>query len=287
MTDRQIIHTPNPRATRINYGGYHSGIMLELTRTGLEVWGYYDGCVGVEGGFIPFCQKVLTKHWPEVPKYGDITKLDGSELEPVDLICGGFPCQDVSLAGLRRGVGAGTRSGLYAEMLRLVDHLRPRFVLVENVSGLLTVMQHGEPAPISRVLGDLAEIGLDAEWDCLPAAAVGAPHIRDRVFILAHSRRLVRRVFQRNGEDGHGFMVEQGDDGPAEEWGTHRKLIALVPGVHPRTLADWWRTQSVVARSTDGVPDRLDRLRALGNAVVPQVAEWIGRRIVAATKENS
>jgi DNA (cytosine-5)-methyltransferase 1 len=204
----------------------------------------------------PFSVAVLQKHWQEVPKYGDITKLDGSELEPVDLICGGFPCQDVSLAGLRKGIGSGTRSGLYADMLRLVSVLRPRFVLMENVSGLLVPSTPDEPAPISRVLGDLAEIGFDAEWDCIPASALGAPHQRDRVFIIAY--------------------VPHADDPQHEGPGLRNRILS---GELRRV--PWWPSYAGIRRRNDGVPAWMDRLKACGNAVVPQVAEWIGKRILS------
>ncbi len=108
------------------------------------------------------------------------------------------------------------------------------------------------------------------------------PHIRDRVFILAYSRCEPRWVRNRYRVDGYNFMVEQREHREAQEWGINRKLIALVPGVHQGTLADWWRTQSRVDRSTDGVSYRMERLKSGGNAVVPQVAEWIGRRIMEA-----
>jgi DNA (cytosine-5)-methyltransferase 1 len=229
----------------------------------------------------PFCRRVLAKHWPDIPKYGDIRELTGSELEHVDLIAGGFPCQDVSMAGLRRGVGGGTRSGLYADMLRIVGNIRPEFVFMENVTGLLIPNEPGDPAPIARVLGDLAEIGYDAEWDCLPAAAVGAPHIRDRVWILAYPGQVSRRQSQSAGtRTQRDCVLPKGNSRSATEWGKDWELVALVPGVHKGVAAEWWRTQSRVDRSAHGIRDGVDRNCALGNAVVPQVAEWIGRRIM-------
>lgn len=216
----------------------------------------------------PFCRGVLAKHWPEVPKYGDITEIAGDELEFVDLIAGGFPCQDVSLAGLRRGVGSGTRSGLYADMLRIVCFLRPRFLLVENVPGLLIPIRSGEPAPISRVCGDLAEIGYDSEWAIIPAAGFGAPHSRERVMLVAHSNSLNDfdiRCPHTGWEKSEDF-----------QWWSGR-LDELGPehGIERRG------SYSEIVRAFHGIPGRVDRLRGLGNAVVPQVAEWIGRRILA------
>lgn len=195
----------------------------------------------------PFAQKVLTKHWPEVPKYGDITKLDGCELEPVDLICGGFPCQDVSHAGKRVGI-SGARSGLWSEFARLVRTLRPRFVLVENVTGLLD-------RGMGTVLGQLAALGYDAEWTVLSACRFDAPHPRERVFIVAY---------------------------PASERpGQLRRLQCAEQGEAERHVY-WTQPEPPCERVAHGVPDGVDRLRTLGNAVVPQVAEWIGRRIMTA-----
>jgi len=135
----------------------------------------------------PFCLKVLEKHWPGVKRYGDIRQLTGSELEPVDLICGGYPCQPFSQAG-KRGGETDARH-LWPQMLRLVRVLRPRYVLVENVPGHLSL-------GFGTVLGDLAGCGYDAEWCCLRASDFGASHLRKRVFIVAHridGRSQVRR----------------------------------------------------------------------------------------------
>lgn len=196
----------------------------------------------------PYASAVLAKHWPDVPRYGDISGLGGEELEPVDLICGGFPCQDVSNAGKRAGI-EGQRSGLWSEYARIVRALRPCYVLVENVSALLG-------RGFGRVVGDLAACGYDAEWDCIPAAAVGAPHIRDRVFIVAHPA-------------GAGLEVRF-------DQGGLRQFAATVG-------ARQWAIEPNVGRVAHGVPSRVDRLRGLGNAVVPQVAEYVGRRIMAAS----
>lgn len=140
------------------------------------------GCTPV--GFCeidPFCQRVLAKHWPEVPCHDDITTREFIEGE-ADIITGGFPCQDVSLAGLRAGL-AGARSGLYRELVRAIRVVRPKHAILENVASLLS-------DGMGTVLGDLAESGFDTEWDCVPASAVGAPHQRDRVWIVTHGDEL-------------------------------------------------------------------------------------------------
>ena len=193
----------------------------------------------------PFCRQVLTKHWPEVPKYEDVRAV-GPQLESVDLIAGGFPCQDISVAGKKAGI-EGERSGLWSEYARIVGQLRPRLVLVENVPGLL---EQG----MGRVLGDLASLGYDAQWNVLPAAAVGLPHVRERVFIIAYpqcqglERERLSKVFTPYGisQQVRGKRLSKRD----------------------------------TVRSRNGVPNWVDRIRGCGNAVCPPVAEWIGRRIM-------
>lgn len=126
----------------------------------------------------PFCRAILARHWPDTLIYNDVSGLKGTDLPPVDVLCGGFPCQDVSSAGGRAGIKQGTRSGLWYEYARLIGEVRPRYVIIENVRGLLS-------RGIEIVLQDLAALGYDAEWEVLPAAALGAPHHRERVFIVA------------------------------------------------------------------------------------------------------
>ncbi|WP_349318880.1 DNA cytosine methyltransferase [Mycolicibacterium canariasense] len=145
--------------------------------------------------------KVLAHRWPGVPNLGDISTVDWSTVEPVDVLCGGFPCQDISAAGKRAGMGAGTRSGLWSEFARAIDELRPRVVVIENVRNLLSVeanrtvepreaaMGDSDAKPVLRalgaVLGDLCDVGYDAQWATVSAASVGAPHLRERVFVVA------------------------------------------------------------------------------------------------------
>jgi DNA (cytosine-5)-methyltransferase 1 len=196
-----------------------------------------------------YATRVLAKHWPNVHRERDIRECGKHNLQPVDVICGGFPCQDISYAGLGAGLD-GERSGLFFEAIRVVRELQPRVVVLENVSALLT-------RGMDRVLGTLAQIGYDAEWHCIPAAAIGAPHRRDRVFILANPTSTVR------AEAANKPLRDRLSGIPAQFGGS-----------------SWWRTEPDVGRVADGVPARVDRLRGLGNAVVPQVAEWIGQQVV-------
>lgn len=223
------------------------------------------------GGFetVAFCEiehfprKILAKHWPDVPIYEDVRTLTAERLAAdgigVDVICGGFPCQDISSAGEQAGID-GDRSGLWSEIVRLSRELRPRYVLVENVADLLS----GDCGRwFGRVLGDLAEIGFDAQWDCIPASYVGAGHPRDRVWIVAHPASFGRGEVH--------FDVEAPE--------------ALAPGQPTGTgpKVGWqWEPEPNVVRVVHGLPKRMDRIKSLGNAVVPQIPELIGRAILAA-----
>ncbi len=216
----------------------------------------------------PFCRRVLERHWPHVRRHDDVRTFppeDSNEWR-VDLICGGFPCQDVSLAGKGKGLD-GDRSGLWFEYARIVRELRPRFVLVENVSGLLV-------RGFDRVLGSLAEIGYDAEWRCVKTSSIGASQHRERLWILAYPHN-----------EGCQGSIWAGEPYPqGEEWSPScgeplRSTCGYWPP-GPRAVAD-------IPRMVDGPTNRMDRLRSIGNSVVPQVTEWIGRLIVTSTSHQS
>ena len=161
----------------------------------------------------PFCRQVLARHWPDAKRYEDVRTID--ETAPrVDLLCGGFPCQDISNAGARAGID-GERSGLWAEFARCIRVLRPHVVVIENVSGLLG-------RGMGRVLGDLAALGYDAEWSTVRAEYVGAPHRRERVFIVAHAR-CVRR--KRWGEPGLVAGPASAREGEGPEWQRHGNAV--------------------------------------------------------------
>ncbi len=230
-----------------------------------------------------YATRVLEKHWPNVHRERDIRECGAHKLESVDLICGGFPCQDISYAGAGAGL-AGERSGLFFEALRVVRELQPRIVVLENVAALLT-------RGLDRVCGSLAEIGFDAEWHCIPAAAIGAPHIRDRVFVYAYSQSEPSQPI--NDETRRGQACVFTNPPNAIRWtdseatpsprSTHSEQSRGEIGRRtPR--ANWWSTEPELDRVVHGFPAEMDRLRGLGNAVVPQVAEWIGRQIVEAAK---
>ena len=213
----------------------------------------------------PFPRKVLAKHWPEVPCYHDVRTLTADVLQrdgiAVDVITGGFPCQDLSVAGKQRGMGEGTRSGLWSEIVRLIGELRPKYVIVENVANLLSGPADRPGGWFGRVLGDLAECGYDAEWENIPAATVGAPHRRERVWVVAYRS-------QERAEQS--IQVLQAE-----------KLSRQLGGV-ARQDGTFGLDNPPVSNVDDGLPDYLDGHFAAGNAVVPQIPEMIGRAILQA-----
>ena len=218
-----------------------------------------------------FCRRVLEKHWPNVRRYGDIRNVDAEELERVDVVAGGFPCVDVSNAGKRAGISA-ERSGLYRQAIRTFRLVRPRALLLENVAALLG-------RGMGTLLGDLASEGLDAEWDCVSTADLGAPAVRDRVFTIAYPTE------HRLEGNFRGALAQVSKDGPPktlDAWNSSSSPFRE----WPKLLAE-----SRVIRVPGGFAAWLDRpkqrLKAIGNCVSPQVAEWIGRRILEAHERGA
>lgn len=222
------------------------GFSLGLERAGMRTVAFCE--------IDAYCRRVLAKHWPNVPCYDDIRTLTAERLAAdgisVDLICGGFPCQDISNAGKRAGIG-GARSGLWSEYARLIGEIRPRYVIVENVAALLG-------RGLERVLGDLAALGFDAEWHCIPASAVGAPQQRDRLWIMGHT------VDDARISEGWGRIL------------ISRSALA--------SANDFWKgaAEPPFHGVAYGIPYGSYRLRSIGNAVVPQIPEIIGRAILQA-----
>lgn len=204
-----------------------------------------------------YARAVLAKHWPNVYRWDDVRTWPQPNAEKVDVICGGFPCQDISYAGKGAGIH-GERSGLWFEFARVVREMGPRFVVVENVAALLT-------RGLDDVLGTLATLGYDAEWDCLPASAFGASHYRNRVFVIA------------SNANSSGLQTWPQRHRPNEEKNAEQSWM-------PIKRHGGWSSEPAVGRVANGIPNRVDRIRALGNAVVPQVAEYIGQRILRAAR---
>lgn len=274
---------------KLTVGSCFAGIGgLEL---GLEWTGGFETKWQIEND--EYASRVLAKHWPGVKHYSDIRNV--VRPDPVDLICGGFPCQDVSLAGKREGLG-GKRSTLWGEMFRLICKAKPRWVVAENVPGLLS---SDGGRFFGNILGDLASSGYDAEWGVLSAAGVGAPHIRERIFIIAHTQCLGREA--RAGRTGIQSKEQNAVGSNALDV---REVLADAPQLggigrmaRPReaesgrayaeaTGHGWWIAEPNVGRVASRVPFRVDRLRCLGNAVVPQVAQKIGEMILMAERND-
>jgi DNA (cytosine-5)-methyltransferase 1 len=297
-----------------------------------------------------YAQAVLAKHWPDCGRWDDVRTFPPAPAEDwrVDLICGGFPCQPTSLAG--KGLAQADERWLWPEVARIVDVLRPRFILLENPPGLLV-----RPKTASDVFGDLAARGYDAEWTCIPAAAMGAPHQRWRVLVVAHRQQSEVEISSDvcDSEAMHGQAIERGEShgdlqlpcadakgigrnarrssdaakgakrrqprrsgehddapdtgcsllegrregqrdgrGPAvvSESGNAAHTASIFAGQCWRKQFEaycesqrnlyWPNTQPGVCGVASRIPQRVDRLRCLGNAVVPQVAQWIGERIL-------
>ncbi len=233
------------------------GLELGLERAGMTTVGQVE--------LDPWCRQVLAHHWPDVPRHDDVrTAPDwwaSTERPPVDVVCGGFPCQPFSTLGRRRGI-ADERWGWpwFADVVRAVA---PRYVVVENVPALLR-----DADAFGWLLGDLADLGFDADWGVLSACAMGAPHTRNRLFLLAH----------RSGSDG-----EQSLHLPPAVAG--RRAIPGAAGGNARR--DGWLPEPQVGRVAHGLPKWMvvAELHALGNAVVPDVSEHIGRLIMATELE--
>lgn len=250
------------------------------------------------GGFetAAFCeidkhaQAVLKQHWPRVPVFEDVKLLNGKALKNIDVICGGFPCQDISTAGKQKGIKDGTRSGLWFEYKRLIQEIGPRWVIIENVRNLLS---NG----FATVVKDLSEIGYDCAWEVVSARSVGAPHFRERIWIVAYPngqqiREQSRRIQWENGRDsiltgniGQARKIAHSDDfrfwptfateEEKQQWWTEATA----------KFRDRWNVMPDVCRVDDGISKELDKIRAqrikqLGNAVVPAIVEIIGKQIL-------
>ena len=282
------------------------GFTLGLERAGFETAAFCE--------IDPYAQKVLRKNWPEIPIYDDVRDITAERLVSdgirVDVITGGFPCQDISVAGNQAGIADGTRSGLWSECARLIGELRPKYAIFENVTNLL----NGERgAWFKRVLWDISALGYDAEWHCIPASELGAHHHRDRVWIICYPRREVLLENARYGKwrDSESLTGGQDTQGKREcdSSQTERSSQDVADtqcirqsrqGMYGRSFStkahkdrqtDWlinrcegneasWDVEPDVGRVANGVPARSHRLKCLGNAVVPPIPELIGGAIM-------
>ena len=270
----QILHGDAPQLTVGSLFSGIGGLDLGLEQSGMRtVWQVeYDD----------WARGKLDENFPHTEKFKDVREVGKHNLRPVDLICGGFPCQDVSKGGNRAGIKEGTRSGLWFEMFRIIrelrsdSHSRLRYAVLENVTGLLE-------SGLGIVLADLASIGFNAEWESLPAAAFGAPHQRDRVFIVAHldgQRSIYGKTRRLAAETRVQAFRDLGSGGNTRE--LRREAESGWP------FRDFgWLPEPNLARVVHGVPGNDDKqwIKALGNAVCPPVAKWIGERIIEFDKD--
>ena len=251
-----------------------------------------------------YCRSVLRRHWPHVKRYEDAVTVDTCSLARVDCICAGWPCQPVSVAGLRKGVD--DVDWLWPSVVRVVSDLRPRVVLLENTAGLFTA---NDGRAFGQVLGDLAEIRYDCEWAVLSARTLGAPHRRERVFIVGIMADTNSERSQRYGkeyklrEDSQKIKASRSstskrdetdvadtessigyDDEAVARNGEFKTQEVFGDRSSIRGESAWWDVEPNVGRVAHGIPGRVHRLKGLGNSIVPQIAEEIGRAIIKAMK---
>jgi len=210
----------------------------------------------------PFCQRILKKHWSESQLYDDVCDVGAHNLKPVDLISAGFPCQDISVAGKGAGINEGKKSSLWWEVYRITSELRPRVLVLENVPAIIV---RGLP----DILAALSRIGYDSEWTIISARAQGACHLRRRLFIVCYSSNSAGSHCQK--QSLHSISLE------TARRSEHRDRKGS--GIH---AGNYWKVNaspSAFCTVDDGIPDRVARLRALGNSIVHQCSEYIGRLI--------
>lgn len=276
-----------------------------------------------------YATKILEKHWLNVRRYKDVKEVEGSKLEKVELMCGGFSCQSVSIAGKRKGKK--DERWLWPEFYRLICDVQPEWVIVENVPGLLSI---DDGRLFLGILRDFSTAGYNGEWNIVSATSVGAIHCRERIFIIAHSNKF-RQSWSRLLWGGAKWT---------EEMGTERKIetpniesIRCIEGQQDKSLSEgerglgftrqtsltdngspriqrnsnekiqgfeglsWCKDirrvedlfnrsdipEPLIRRNIHGIPHRMDRIRCLGNAILPQVAEFVGRTIISAINGES
>jgi len=261
----------------------HEMKKLKLLDTFSGIGGFSYAAEKLVGGFEttqfveiePYCQKVLKKHWPNVPIHDDI-KTFTAELFQYDAVCGGFPCQSISTAGKGEGITEASKSGMWFQLIRTIRMVRPKYFILENVSAILN---NG----LDIVLRDIYEAGYDAEWCCIPSSFVGACHQRDRWWLIAYPNSKQNSGTESEIQAGRIFSSSSNRSGNVTNSDINRLQGKIGSRLHRAT----WRTQDIrridpdwgqyeskpiLRRGDDGLRNRVDRLKALGNSVVPQVA---------------
>lgn len=295
------------------------GFSLGLERAGIETVAFCE--------MDKYCQKVLKKHWPDIPMYPDVCKLKGKDFKNVEIITGGFPCQDISVAGQKKGFkhdGKRTRSGLWEEYKRLIKEIRPRYAIIENVANFRSL-------GLNQVVKDLWSIGYACEWHIISARSIGAPHLRERIWVITYpnsdtlqlqsrgssgksgEEKVFSRKVSRDGEVAD--TTSEGVQGLRLSGGIKKEESEFINfGFTPNSdmprlwksfasekeksewwaeatasFCDWWKTEPGICRVDDGISERMERhrerirkerIKMLGNSIVPQIAELIGREIL-------
>ena len=288
----------------------------------MYVGSLFSGIGGLELGFAregfktrwfvennPYCQEVLKEHFPGATIYGDIRQLDFSSLAKVDILTGGFPCQDISVAGKRKGLKDGKRSSLWKYYAQAIGVLRPQVAVIENVPNLVNL-------GLDVVLADLAQAGYNAEWFNLRASDFGAPHKRERIFIIAYQQGDNSNAYSKREQGANqGFDKTKQEKGQSQselsghaacpltdDWSDKLQAFAQESLQGKQGFKSWQDIGSVeelfnrsdipkplIRRGDDGLPRKLGiylhkaRIQAIGNAVVPQVAQFIARRLKEVT----
>ena len=237
----------------------------------------------------PFCRSILKKHWPGAQLHEDVRTVGKHNLVSVDVLCGGFPCQNISIAGKREGINEGEKSSLWWEFRRIIGELRPRIVVIENVSAITFSDGGGWD-----LLGSLAQIGYDAEWIDLRASDFGAPHRRERIFFVAYPDTSIKHglPIDAKAPGAPGIVGDVADPAITCSEKHTGRVVSLETeigskcrsrqngGVHRENYWEGFPVEPPFCLRDDGVPNRVARLRALGNSIVPQCSEWIGMRIL-------
>jgi len=227
------------------------GFSLGLERAGMETVAFCE--------IDPYCRKILEKHWPTVPIHSNVKNLNGEKYEgEVDLICGGFPCQPFSQAGKQGGTEDDRY--LWPEMLRLIREIRPSWILGENVIGIINM-------ELDKIISSLEEENYKVGTYIIPACGVDAPHKRNRVWIVAHTNNSRQSASQREGSPRD--YIRRGRE-------------AMADSLHRQPCPSSWTTEPGIRRVVNGIPNRVDRIKGLGNAVVPQIVEVFGNMIMEA-----
>jgi len=247
-----------------------------------------------------YSQSILSKHWKGVPIYDDVRNINKSNVESIDILTGGFPCQSISIAGKMEGLENDEKSGLWWEMWRIVRDLRPRIVIMENVSNIIRLGG-------IDVVGSLTQIGYNSEWEIIRASDFGAPHKRARWFCVSWDTRTIenpRRTITNPDEKRFGTSNTIQSRRSTFDVYDNKRISTDPDGVRTKIQIEGkqsskqksrgfsangsidgytWKgfpTQSPICRRNDGIPDRVDRIRALGNAIVPDCSEYVGRCVL-------